>query len=1592
MEGWDRNKSIDTCGCNIIQKAEKDFANHLIDTNVYPTPKQYVEQVFNCGKPLLDYDLHKYICFSALNGLCIDSTLVKLTPNDSLAKSITPAINWSTSRYCPLGGTRMLKTYASPTDSGAFLDGYYWVKWIPAPTHSATYILHELGWAGSKDNLSNLNSCVPPVCCSKLCNRPFNEIPLIVENPCKTLLKNAAYLNANSAYKAYRDSMEGVFKVAYIKKCMFTDQVEQMEDLYKQQQYQYTLYYYDQAGNLVKTVPPAGVRPLNNEQAQGLVVLRKLGSTAKFTPSHKMITTYAYNSLNSPIWQKTPDAGESWFYYDQLGRLVVSQNGNQRTVVNSQTRYSYTVFDNLNRITEVGQLSQASPITDDKLRVSADLTAWISASTKEQITKTYYDLADYAVVDTFLFKPENLRNRVVYTTYQSKNNGSAYDHAVHYSYDVHGNVKMLLREIKGLNVLLQDYKIVSYDYDLVSGKVNQVIYQKGEVDQYIHQYQYDADNRLTQVFSGTSPYSLDNDASYYYYLHGPLARTELGSQKVQGVDYSYTIQGWLKAVNSGHLNSLRDMGRDGYLGASGFNGNGYLPADEFGFNLGYFEGDYQQIGTMNIGSMSTYQKPTIQTQSSAVGNQAADLFNGNIRMMAVAIRQFGTLPLTNTYRYDQLNRLIESNSWNSYDSTNNAYFSSGSALTQYKNTFNYDANGNILKQLRNGGPSQVNLDSLSYFYYTNGEDLTNKLMYVKDNVSKTNYTDDIDNQVNSNNYKYDEIGNLISDSSEEISSIEWNVYGKINRIKRYSYSIRPDLEFEYSPDGHRVVKIVKPKNGGMNVYTYYVRDAQGNVLATYNRTYSVTLDFSQMTYAKVNDTIIKYETLDGLAGLNATVSNVSGLRSLYYTNLQNDTVFAKTINPYNLLINYPGGLDSVLNNLSNEAYAEILFTMNPSITDLCECYKARNLSPDYLNSILLTMMRNEGPFDDLLDRIATQQGSAGIFSVATALGIPIGDLPTTISDIHSYVFSSSDPEASFQTLISELATQYPELSNCTGLPITILDDLKRNFPATFYSYLGNADGVRDLFRTALSSCNLAQSNEDIASRLSSTYANLSWQLLLQTNSSANLLAWERDSDTYTFTNQAIKYQKSTIASYQTSNNLYGGPYGGIENYFSQIKSYFGQTKYDQMIQGFMRASSLYMDTIRLAEWHIYGSSRVGIYEANLHLASRSVRIESGTETQVNSTAITYQSYSYFTTERGTKRFELTNHLGNVLAVVTDKKVAICSTEVFTFWKAELVSATDYAPFGAPLASRTYQASEYRFSFNGQEKIDEINGAGNDLDFGARVYDARLGRWMAGDPLEYKYPGVSPYNFSLNIPIMVNDPDGKDFRVSITKGKNGVNVITIESTIHLYGPDAEVLFSQIKGFTANGVVNIDGQEYQINITVAYTVNAKLNEAIPAEVHDRIETNLDTRKYKSMGVDRGDNIAYINSKLFMPFAGVTAQGEDDTKVKNVKPETLIHESLHMLGLDERYSFAGIDKNFFLDYMSNSPKRNDLNKIHFYDFAKFVKDNIPESASCLPVPEPKVDDTGGVSNSTHHETDDRTYRDNSSKVSKNNFYLIK
>jgi RHS repeat-associated protein len=69
-------------------------------------------------------------------------------------------------------------------------------------------------------------------------------------------------------------------------------------------------------------------------------------------------------------------------------------------------------------------------------------------------------------------------------------------------------------------------------------------------------------------------------------------------------------------------------------------------------------------------------------------------------------------------------------------------------------------------------------------------------------------------------------------------------------------------------------------------------------------------------------------------------------------------------------------------------------------------------------------------------------------------------------------------------------------------------------------------------------------------------------------------------------------------------------------------------------------------------------------------------------------------------------------------------------------------------------------SENQYQYNGKELNSDF---GLDLyDYGARWYDASVGRWFAVDPLAEKYVGISPFTFVNNSPLINREIDGRYF--------------------------------------------------------------------------------------------------------------------------------------------------------------------------------------------------------------------------------------
>jgi RHS repeat-associated protein len=168
------------------------------------------------------------------------------------------------------------------------------------------------------------------------------------------------------------------------------------------------------------------------------------------------------------------------------------------------------------------------------------------------------------------------------------------------------------------------------------------------------------------------------------------------------------------------------------------------------------------------------------------------------------------------------------------------------------------------------------------------------------------------------------------------------------------------------------------------------------------------------------------------------------------------------------------------------------------------------------------------------------------------------------------------------------------------------------------------------------------------------------------------------------------------------------------------------------------------------EQHLYGSSRLGVWSPDINVSSTPG----------------YTAWPYL----GLRQYELTNHLGNVLATISDKKLAHDDgTGGVDYYDAELSSATEYYSFGwqKPGRNDVYNDyGKYRFGFNGKENDDDVKGEGNQQDYGMRIYDPRVGRFLSVDPITNKYPELTPYQFASNTPIQAIDLDGTEGEYSM----------------------------------------------------------------------------------------------------------------------------------------------------------------------------------------------------------------------------------
>ena len=231
------------------------------------------------------------------------------------------------------------------------------------------------------------------------------------------------------------------------------------------------------------------------------------------------------------------------------------------------------------------------------------------------------------------------------------------------------------------------------------------------------------------------------------------------------------------------------------------------------------------------------------------------------------------------------------------------------------------------------------------------------------------------------------------------------------------------------------------------------------------------------------------------------------------------------------------------------------------------------------------------------------------------------------------------------------------------------------------------------------------------------------------------------------------------------------------------------------------------------------------------------------------------------------------------------------------YRVGIRTCSDYSPFGVELDGRTVSVG-YRYGFNGKEKTNEILGEGNSYDFGARMYDARVGRWLSCDPRESEVPFYNPFRFGFDNPIRYSDLNGEfEIEESVAKAyPNFTAYLKNLSVTYANKPsDFKKVFKQYSELTDEQIskmlefkivengTKVESNQANPRIRIEQLTNS--NGETPLELFKPDPTNPQKIKAKNFGIIK------INKSI------VDAYELDQTNSNELLLEsTIFHESTH------------------------------------------------------------------------------------------------
>ncbi|MCU0431734.1 MAG: hypothetical protein MUF42_17375 [Cytophagaceae bacterium] len=625
-----------------------------------------------------------------------------------------------------------------------------------------------------------------------------------------------------------------------------------------------------------------------------------------------------------------------------------------------------------------------------------------------------------------------------------------------------------------------------------------------------------------------------------------------------------------------------------------------------------------------------------------------------------------------------------------------------------------------------------------------------------------------------NNYAYDEIGNLIRDDKDEIESIEWTLYGKVKRVNRSGTSTKSNLVFYYDAMGRRTMKVEIPHNGKTDParwkYTYYVNDASGNVMGIYSKQKAAasneiltTLDELPM-YGSSRIGSYKPGTLMAKA---AIVSLTSPMGTVFGP-LPGDIILSpnQVVGASEGRLVIPKGVQFTGSvTLVGTATLHILGTTAPHATVISENSSQVFVYPEAqlnLNNLVVkTSIFNYG-----ILCVKNLSMSGGTIYLNDPMAWPPTPVGTTLTSANAIFADNPDLDytaGTGQTLVIPAGFNFTKnitltgtatlhilgnaapasLVTSAGSTLHIWNNSSLSLAAASWDARGQITNRGTLQTTGNITLKNTGSTIDNRGTLSANNIMLSDAGTTLKNNGylecANLLATSASNLIVQNTNRMVVKEKLNLASNTVFTNSYYLQTNTVEYLSSSATLNMTANAHleaqELLLRGTLSGTGATAATVRvnISRWYTGAtlSGKINYCDAN---GVETQEITPGASVVPNCEAVQAwpqaQALRYQSLPKQ-KTFELSDHLGNVRVLISNQKLGkdANADQRADYYVADVSFVTDYYAFGMTILNRRSGGS--RYGFNGMEKDPEnFEGA---YEFGARIYDSRLGLFLSEDP-------------------------------------------------------------------------------------------------------------------------------------------------------------------------------------------------------------------------------------------------------------------